>query len=33
MKKRIFHNWGLKLASLLLASLLWFVAAQIADPK
>ena len=33
MKKRIFRNWGLKLASLLLASLLWFVAAQIADPK
>lgn len=33
MRKKIFHNWGLKLASLLMAFVLWFVAAQIADPK
>lgn len=33
MKKRIFHNWGLKLMSLLLAFALWFLAAQINDPK
>lgn len=32
MKKRIFRNWGLKLASLLLAVVLWFVAVQINDP-
>lgn len=33
MKRKILHNWGLKLASLLLAFLLWFVAAQITDPQ
>lgn len=33
MKKKIFHNWGLKLASLLLAVVLWFLAVQINDPK
>lgn len=33
MKKKIFHNWGLKLASLLLAFVLWFLAVQINDPK
>lgn len=32
MKKKIFHNWGLKLASLFLAVLLWFLAIQINDP-
>lgn len=32
MKKKIFHNWGLKLASLLLAVVLWFLAVQINDP-
>lgn len=32
MKKKIFHNWGLKLASLLVAIILWFVAVQINDP-
>lgn len=32
MKKKIFHNWGLKLASLFLAVLLWFLATQINDP-
>lgn len=33
MKKRIFHNWGLKLASLLLAAILWFLVIQLDDPK
>lgn len=32
MKKKIFHNWGLKIVSLLLAFALWFLAAQINDP-
>lgn len=32
MKKKIFHNWGLKLMSLLLAFVLWFLAVQINDP-
>lgn len=32
MKKKIFHNWGLKLASLLLASLIWFLVAKFGDP-
>lgn len=33
MKKKIFRNWGLKLSSLLLAFILWFLAAQINNPK
>lgn len=33
MKKRILHNWGLKLASLLLAAVLWFLVVQLDDPK
>ena len=33
MRKRIFHNWGLKLASLILAFLLWLLVVQINDPK
>lgn len=33
MKKKIFHNWGLKLASLLLAAILWFLVVQLDDPK
>ena len=33
MKKKIFHNWGLKLVSLLLAVVLWFLAVQINDPS
>lgn len=33
MKKKIFRNWGLKLMSLLLAFVLWFLAVQINDPK
>lgn len=33
MKKKIFHNWGLKLASLLLAAILWFLVIQLDDPK
>lgn len=32
MKKKIFHNWGLKLASLLLAFLIWFLVAKFGDP-
>lgn len=31
--KKIFHNWGLKLASLLLAFVLWFLVAQVGDPQ
>ncbi len=33
MKDKIFHNLGLKLASLLLAVLLWFLVAQTEDPQ
>ncbi|MGN0168543.1 MAG: YbbR-like domain-containing protein [Acetatifactor sp.] len=33
MKKRILHNWALKLASLLLAFILWFLVVQIDDPS
>lgn len=32
MKKKIFHNWGLKLTSLLLAFLIWFLVAKFGDP-
>lgn len=32
MRKRILHNWGLKLASLLLAFVLWFLVVGIDDP-
>lgn len=31
--KKIFHNWGLKLASLVLAFVLWFLVAQVGDPQ
>lgn len=33
MRKRLTRNLGLKIASLLLACILWFVVAQIGDPK
>lgn len=33
MKKKILHNWVLKLASLLLAFVLWFLVVQIDDPS
>lgn len=33
MRKRIFRNWGLKIASLLLACILWFLVVAINDPK
>ena len=32
MKKKILHNWALKLASLLLAFVLWFLVVRIDDP-
>lgn len=32
MRKRILNNWGLKLTSLALALILWFLVAQIGDP-
>lgn len=32
MRKKIFHNWGLKLGSLLLAFILWLLVIQIGDP-
>lgn len=33
LKKKILHNWGLKLASILLAFIIWFIVAQVGDPK
>jgi len=33
MRKRLTHNLGLKIASLLLACITWFMVAQIGDPK
>ena len=33
MKKRILHNWGLKLISLLIAIALWFIIVEFADPQ
>ncbi len=33
MKKKILHNWVLKLASLVLAFILWFLVVQIDDPS
>lgn len=33
MRKKIFNNWGLKVASLFLAAVLWFLVVQIQDPK
>ncbi|MCH5341209.1 MAG: hypothetical protein J1E01_07065 [Acetatifactor sp.] len=32
MRKKIFHNWGLKLGSLVLAFLLWLLVIQLDDP-
>jgi len=32
MRKKLFNNWGLKLASLVLAIVLWFLVVQIEDP-
>lgn len=32
MRKKVFNNWGLKLASLVLAVVLWFLVVQIEDP-
>lgn len=32
MKKTKFHNWGLKIASLLIAFLIWFLVAEFGDP-
>ena len=32
MRKKLFHNWGLKLGSLLLAFLLWLLVIQFDDP-
>lgn len=33
MRKKIFHNWGLKLGSLVLAFVLWLLVMQIDNPK
>lgn len=33
MRKKIFHNWGLKLASLILAFMLWLLVIEIDNPK
>jgi YbbR domain-containing protein len=33
MKVKIFRNWGLKLASIVLATVLWFLVVQIDDPQ
>ena len=32
MRKRLFNNWGLKLASLVLAIVIWFLVVQLNDP-
>lgn len=32
MRKRLFNNWGLKLASLVLAVVIWFLVVQLNDP-
>lgn len=32
MRKKLFNNWGLKLASLVLAVVVWFLVVQIEDP-
>ncbi len=33
MKKKLLHNWPLKIAALVLALIVWFVVAQIGDPR
>lgn len=33
MRKKIFHNWGLKLGSVVIAFVLWLLVVQIYDPK
>ncbi|MBO4749730.1 MAG: hypothetical protein J5546_05385 [Lachnospiraceae bacterium] len=33
LKKMLLHNWGLKFASILLAFVIWFIVAQVGDPK
>ncbi len=33
MRKKLLHNWGLKLASLVLAFVLWFLVVQSDKPK
>lgn len=33
MKKKIFRNWGLKLASILLACILWLLVTKLGDPQ
>ena len=33
MRKKILHNWGLKLISLAIAVILWFLVVKIDDPK
>ncbi|MBP5669225.1 MAG: hypothetical protein J6X14_02840, partial [Lachnospiraceae bacterium] len=33
LKKMLLHNWGLKLASVFLAFVIWFIVAQVGDPK
>ncbi|MBP5733502.1 MAG: hypothetical protein J6W66_06755, partial [Lachnospiraceae bacterium] len=33
LKKKLLHNWGLKIASIFLAFVIWFIVAQVGDPK
>lgn len=33
MKKKLLHNWTLKLASVFLAFVIWFIVAQVGDPQ
>ena len=33
LKKKLLHNWGLKIASVFLAFVIWFIVAQVGDPK
>ena len=33
LKKKLLHNWGLKIAYIFLAFVIWFIVAQVGDPK
>lgn len=33
MRKKIFHNWGLKLGSIVIAFVIWLLVAQVGDPR
>lgn len=33
MRKKLFHNWGLKLGSIVIAFVIWLLVAQVGDPR